>query len=43
YIDYVIKLEKDKKALFSPLYEISDLELKALRLYLDENLRKGFI
>lgn len=43
YVDHAIELEEGKKPPFSPLYSMSDLELKALREYLEEHLSKGFI
>jgi RNase H-like domain found in reverse transcriptase/Reverse transcriptase (RNA-dependent DNA polymerase)/Integrase zinc binding domain/Retroviral aspartyl protease len=41
--DHTIPLEPDKTAPFGPLYSLSEKELKALRDYIDENLKKGFI
>ena len=43
YIDHEIPLVDAAKPSFGPLYNMSDLELKALKEYLDENLAKGFI
>lgn len=43
YVDHAIELEDGKKPPFSSLYSMSDLELKALREYLDEHLSKEFI
>lgn len=43
YIDHEIPLEEGTKPPFGPLYSMSELELKALREYLEENLSKGFI
>jgi hypothetical protein len=42
-LDCPIDLEEGKSAPFSPLYPMSDLKLQALRAYLDDNLRKGYI
>ena len=41
--DHSIDLELDTQPPFGPLYTLSELELKALREWLDENLAKGFI
>ncbi|HEY9845636.1 MAG TPA: retropepsin-like aspartic protease/reverse transcriptase, partial [Candidatus Caenarcaniphilales bacterium] len=41
--DHEIKLEDGKKPPFGPIYGMSEGELKEVRRYLDENLRKGFI
>jgi hypothetical protein len=41
--DHRIEVEPGKSPSFSPLYGISQNELKVLRKYLDENLSKGFI
>lgn len=41
--DLSIDLEPGKTPPFGPLYSLSELELKALREWLDENLSKGFI
>lgn len=43
YIDHVIEIEDGKKPPFGPLYNMSNLELRALKNYLDENQKKGFI
>lgn len=43
YVDHAIELEEGTKPPFGPLYNMSELELKALREYLEENLSKGFI
>jgi len=42
-LDCPIDLEEGKSAPFGPLYPMSDLELQALRAYLEDNLRKGYI
>ena len=41
--DYKIELIKDKQHRISPLYSMSQDELKVLRKYLEDNLSKGFI
>jgi hypothetical protein len=41
--DLSIQLEDDKSPPFGPLYSLSELELKALSTWLEENLAKGFI
>jgi hypothetical protein len=41
--DHKIELIKDKQHRFSPLYSMSQDELKVLRKYLEDNLLKGFI
>lgn len=41
--DHTIPLEEGKSPPWGPIYSLSDTELKALRDYLDENLKKGFI
>ena len=41
--DYKIPIEEGKKPTYGPIYALSETELKALREYLDENLKKGFI
>jgi len=41
--DHKIELEPGKQPGFSPLYGMTQDELKVLRNYLDENLTKGFI
>ena len=41
--DHPINLEPDTKPPFGPLYNLSELELNALREWIDENLGKGFI
>lgn len=41
--DLAIDLEEGKSPPFGPLYSLSELELKALSEWLDENLLKGFI
>ena len=43
YSDHAIELEEGKQPPFGPLYSMSDLELQALRDYLEEQLAKGFI
>ena len=41
--DHKIPIEEGKKPSYGPIYALSETELKALREYLDENLKKGFI
>ena len=41
--DHEILIEEGKKPTYGPIYALSETELKALREYLDENLKKGFI
>ena len=41
--DHAIDLEPDTKPPFGPIYALSQLELSALRSYLDESLASGFI
>lgn len=41
--DIEIVLEECKRPLYGPIYGLSQIELKALPEYLDENLPKGFI
>ena len=41
--DHEIPIEEEKKPTYGPIYALSVTELKALREYLDENLKKKFI
>ena len=41
--DYVIPLQPGTSPPFGPIYSLSEVELKALQEYLEENLSKGFI
>ena len=41
--DHAIPLEPDSTIPFGPLYNLSEKELEALREYIDDNLKKGFI
>ncbi len=41
--DHAIELEAGKTALFGPLYNLSEYQLKTLREYIDENLANRFI
>ncbi len=41
--DHAIKLEHEKTALFSSLYNLSEYQLKTLLEYIDKNLAKRFI
>ena len=42
-LDHSIPLEEGSKPVFGPIYNLSEVELKALREYIEEHLRKGFI
>ena len=42
-LDHHINLEKNAKPVFGPIYNLSETELKVLKDYINENLRKGFI
>ena len=39
----MIPLEEGKSPLFGPIYQLSKKELKVLKEYIDDNLKKGFI
>jgi hypothetical protein len=41
--DHVIPLEPGKHPTFGPIYSLSPIQMKALREYIEENLKKGFI
>jgi hypothetical protein len=41
--DHGIPLEEGKEPPFLPIYQMSEADLRTLREYLDENLKKGFI
>ena len=41
--DHAIELEPEKTALFGPLYNLSEYQLKTLRECIDENLANSFI
>ena len=41
--DNKIPIEEGKKPNYGPIYALSETELKALREYLDKNLKKEFI
>lgn len=41
--DHSIPLEPDAKIPFGPLYNLAQKELEALREYIEDNLKKGFI
>ena len=43
HLDHHIPLEKDAKPTFGPIYNLSELELKVLKEYIQDNLKKGFI
>ncbi len=42
-VDLNIELQKGKQSLYGPFYLFFFTELKVLRQYLEENLKKGFI
>jgi hypothetical protein len=42
-LDHTIPLEPGSKPVFGPVYNLSEVELKTLRNYIDDNLEKGFI
>ena len=41
--DIGINAEENKTILFGPIFPLSEPESKALKLYLDENMKKGYI
>ena len=41
--NYKILLEEGKTPLFRPIYQLLELELKELKVYINKNLKKGFI
>ena len=41
--DHEIPLEEGKKPTYGPIYALLETEFKALREYLDKNLKKRFI
>ena len=41
--NHKIPIEEGKKPIYGPIYALSETELKALREYLDQNLKKKFI
>ena len=43
HLNHHIPLEKDTKPTFGPIYNLSELELKVLKEYIQNNLKKGFI
>jgi hypothetical protein len=43
HLDHHIPLEEGSKPVFGPLYNLSETELKALKEYIDRNLRRGWI
>ena len=43
HLDHHIPLEKNAKSTFDPIYNLSELELKVLKEYIQDNLKKGFI
>jgi hypothetical protein len=42
-VDHVIKLKNDKQFLYESLYNLFNSELKTLRLYLDDALKRDII
>ena len=43
HLDHHIPLEKDIKSIFDLIYNLSELELKVLKEYIQDNLKKEFI
>ena len=43
HLDHHIPLEKDAKPTFGPIYNLSELELKVLKEYIQDKLKKGLI
>jgi hypothetical protein len=43
HLDHHIPLEDDVKPVFGPIYNLSELELKVLKDYIDDKLKKGHI
>jgi len=43
HLDHHIPLEEGAKPVFGPIYNLSETELRILKDYIDENLRKRFI
>jgi Reverse transcriptase (RNA-dependent DNA polymerase)/RNase H-like domain found in reverse transcriptase/Integrase zinc binding domain/Chromo (CHRromatin Organisation MOdifier) domain/gag-polyprotein putative aspartyl protease len=43
HLDHHIPLDKDAKPVFGPIYNLSELELKVLKKYIEDNLKKQFI
>jgi hypothetical protein len=41
--DCLINFQEGVNPPFGPIYGLSELELRALRIYIDENLKKGFM
>jgi hypothetical protein len=41
--DHEIRIKEGKEPTFRPIYQLSPLEMKTLKEYIDENLRKGYI
>ena len=41
HVDHHIQLEEGAKPVFGPMYNVSELELKVLKEYIEKNLKKG--
>ena len=41
--DHEIRLQKGKESTYGSIYKLSEYELKVLKKYIEENLKKGFI
>ena len=41
HLDHHIPLEDSAKPVFGPIYNLSELELKVLKKYVDEKLKQG--
>ena len=41
--EYVIKLEGNKQLPYKPIYSLSPVELETLKVYIETNLKTGFI
>ena len=41
--DHEIKLQEGKEPTYGPIYKLSEYELRVLKEYIEENLKKGFI
>lgn len=41
--DHEIRLKKDQEPIFKPIYQLSELESKTLKKYIEKNLKKGYI
>jgi len=41
--DHKIRLKEEQEPIFKPIYQLSELESKTLKEYIDKNLKKGYI